>query len=261
MNTRESNPPETASPSGAGATLNSTPMLYTLAGVGFVALLGATMWLAIYSTRFVPTVVQRIGAAAVYLGSVFTPADGSSLSVIPTASTTILFGAGTTTSPTTNPATTTLPVPVHPTPGHETSGTYPIGGTGSPALYGLPDLMVSINAVGYLATTSANSFVPSATVPSGARPAVRFTVKNIGTNVAGSWRFSASIPTQVSYLYQSLPQQPLNPGDSIDYTLGFDQATRGTDKTITINANFDRTVSESNMNNNTASTTVTILGN
>ena len=98
------------------------------------------------------------------------------------------------------------------------------------------------------------------TAPSGSRPAVVFTIKNIGTNVAGSWRWSASIPTQTSYLYQSLPQQALNPGDSIEYTLGFDQANKGSGQMISVTANFDRAVAESDANNNSASATLTILG-
>lgn len=260
--TAPSSGPASATPRGMTVTLNRTPVIYTLAGVGFIALLIATLWLAIYSTRFVPTVVNRIGSAAVYLGSVFTPGNNPSLSVIPTASTTIPFGNSTTTATTTKPVATTTPTqPVTPTPGPQTGGTYPIGGTGSVPLSGLPDFVVTINAIGYLATSSATSFVPSTTVPAGARPAVSFTIKNIGTNVTGTWRFSASIPTQTSYLYQSIPQQSLNPGDSIDYTLGFDQAIRGTNKTISVTANYDNAVAESNGNNNSAAASITILGN
>lgn len=235
-----------------------------LAVVGFVALVAAGIWLAIYSTRFVPAVVNSFGSAAVYLGSVFTPANTPVLLVIPnpTASTTISFGppgprnARPATSTGTVPKATT---PVAKTPGEKTSGTYPIGGTVN-APYGLPDLTVRIRATGYLATTSAESFVASSTVPSGSRPAVKFTVENIGTNVAGPWRFSASIPTQSAFLFYSPTQQSLNPGDSIDYTLGFDQATAGSNKMISITANFDRVVGESNTNNNSASAQVTILG-
>ncbi|HUX80936.1 MAG TPA: CARDB domain-containing protein [Candidatus Paceibacterota bacterium] len=241
-----------------------TPMLYTLAIAGFIALVGATMWLAIYSTRFVPSVVGRIGSAAVYLGSVFTPSTPPSLSVVPTASTTIPFGgdATTTASTTANKSvsTTTAPKSVAPTAGEETTNTYQIGGTGSPTLSGLPDFIVTINATGYLATSSATSFVATTTVPAGSRPAVRFTIKNIGSNVTGPWRFSASIPAQNAYIYQSAPQQSLSPGDSIDYTLGFDQANKGAGKMISITANFDHAVTESNTNNNSASASLTILG-
>ena len=45
-----------------------------LAVVGFVALVAISMWLAVYATRFVPPVVNGIGEATAYLGSVFTRA-------------------------------------------------------------------------------------------------------------------------------------------------------------------------------------------
>ncbi|MDO8593808.1 MAG: hypothetical protein Q7R59_02845 [bacterium] len=232
-----------------------------LAIVGFVALVVAGIWLAVYSTRFVPAVVNRIGGAAVYLGSVFTPADEPILSVVPTptASTTISFG--TSSSTTSTPTTPVSTNPIKTTAGEETNSTYQIDGTGSvPVLRGLPDLVINVVNIGYLTTTSSDSFVASSTVPSGARPAIKFTIKNIGTNVTGQWRFNASIPTQSSYLYYSPFQQSLNPGDSIDYTLGFDQAIAGSDKMISISANFDHVVTESNFNNNSASAQLTILG-
>ncbi len=226
-----------------------------LAIVGFIALVAAGMWLAVYSARYVPTAVGGLGAAAVSLSSVFTPADGG-LSVVPTATTTIPFPEASSTPVVTAPSTPTTSGGT-PTAGTPTNGTYPIGGNSSGTLSGQSDLVVSINAVGYLATSSADSFVASATVPSGTRAAVRFTIKNIGTNVSGSWRFSANIPTQSFYLFQSLPQQSLNPNDSIDYVLGFDQANKGA-QTITVNADYEHTVAEPNETNNTATAQVTV---
>ena len=52
-------------------------VVHSLAVVGFIALIGSGMWLAIYSTRYVPSVVTRLGSAAVYLGSVFNRAPDS----------------------------------------------------------------------------------------------------------------------------------------------------------------------------------------
>lgn len=235
-----------------------------LAVVGFVALVVAGIWLAVYSTRFVPTVVNRIGTAAVYLGSVFTPSDEPTLSVVsnPTASTTISFGTTNSTVSTTTPSTTTKPAPkpVAPTAGEKTDTTQQISGSTPVVLSGLPDLVVTINATGYVTPTSPDSFIASTTVPFGARTAVKFTIKNVGTNTTGAWRFSASIPTQSSYLYYSPFQQSLNPGDSIDYTLGFDQAVAGSNKMISVSANFDRVIAESDFNNNSASAQLTILG-
>ena len=233
-----------------------------LAVVGFVALVAAGMWSAVYSTRFVPDVVGRIGSAAVYLGSVFTPGEAT-LSVVstPTASTST---PSSTASSTSTAATTPVLTPTKPiaaTAGEQTSGAYQIGvATTTSVQNGLPDFIVKINTIGYLATTSAESFIASTTVPVGSRPAVTFTIKNVGGSPTGSWRFSASIPTQTAYIFQSQPQQSLNPGDSIDYTLGFDQAIPGVDKMISITANFDHAVMESNFNNNDASTKLTIIG-
>ena len=237
--------------------------IYGLAVVGFITLIALGVSLAVYSARYIPTLsstVGRLGAAAVSLSQVFNLGTEPVLSVVPTASTTIFFDSATT-IPTTTP---TLKKPVSSIPttaGEQTSGTYPISGTTeTPSLSGLPDLVVNITAVGYFTSTSTDSFIASSTVPSGNRPAVTFTIKNIGTNATGGWRFSASIPTQAAYIYQSQPQQSLNPGDSIEYTLGFDQANSGTDKMISITANFDRAIAESNIDNNSAATKITILG-
>lgn len=241
----------------------------SFAVVGFVALVALGIWLAVYSTRFVPTVINQLGSAAVYLGSVFVPGSKTSLDVVPAASsTTIYFGEATSPNETPDTASTTavLPKPeskpaVTPTGGKQTSGTYALADPIGRAPYGLPNLTTRITAKGYLATTSTNSFIMSPTVMNGDRPAVNFTIKNEGTNVSGPWRFSASIPTQTAYVYESQNQQSLAPGDSIDYTLGFDQAIRGMNQPITIIANYDSTVNESSYRDNSASTTITILGN
>lgn len=250
-------------------------VINTLAVVGFVALIVIGISLAVYSTRFVPEVVSRIGSAAVYLGSVFVPNNEPALTIVPpsTASTTIFFGSGSYTISTTTsavatstaivptPRPTPLPRPIGTTAGQNTSNTYQIGTTtANVTLYGLPDLITNIVAVGYLTSTSTDSFTASSTVPSGMRPAIKFTIRNVGTNVTGSWRFSVTIPTERSYFFQSPLQQSLAPGESIDYTLGFDQPTAGSGKMISITANFDKAVTESNPNNNSAAGYLTIMG-
>lgn len=235
-----------------------------LAVVGFITLVVFGIWLAIYAARFVPMAVDRIGSAAVYLGSIVVPApSGASLSIVPNATTTIPFGGATTTPATTTPATPaptttpTTPTPVTPTAGQGSSSVTQIAG-GTQTLYGLADLSVSIQSVGYLATTSAQSFVADTTVPHGSRPAVVFTVKNIGTNISSIWNFTAKIPTLSSYVYSAPNQQILRPGESIQFTLGFDQANAGSNKTISIHVNPNGT--DSNSTNNDASATLTILG-
>jgi hypothetical protein len=235
-----------------------------LAVFGFIMLIVFGIWLAIYVARFVPTALSRIDAAGVYLASVFVPAPAPGLSVVSTATTTLPFETtdpATTTATSTVAVATTTPVkrtpPSNPVAGNETGGTYQVG-NGQPSLYGLPDLAVTIDASGYLTSSSTSSFVAATTIPAGDIPAVEFTVKNVGTNTAAPWRFSASIPTATNYIYQSIPQQSLNPGDYIDYTLGFSQPTVGTNETISVTANFDHAISESSTANDSASTQVTI---
>lgn len=244
-----------------------------LAVFGFITLITLGIMLAVYSTRFVPPVVDRVGAAAVFLGSVFTSNSEPNLSVVPTtiASTTIPFNEASSTVSTNKISAPSIPPKkITTTAGNETSGVFQISGTSTtPVFSGLPDFVVNINAIGYLETTSADSFIATSTIRSGNRPAISFTVKNIGTNVTGPWCFSASIPTSVNPIYESSVQQSLNPGDYIDYKLGFDQAISGTDKMISITANISdpsnpatcsHKVTESNSNNNSASAKVTIIG-
>ena len=244
--------------------------IYGLAVVGFITLAALGVSLAVYSARYIPNLpsaIDRLGAAAVSLSQIFTPAPKASLSVISTASTTISFGTATSTATGTT-STPAIPAPKKPvsavpaTTDKKTNGAYQMSGTLGTAvsLSGLPDLVVNITAVGYVTATSTDSFVASSTVPSGNHPSVTFTIKNIGTNTTGAWRFSVSIPTSSNSIYQSIPQQSLNPGDYIEYTLSFDQANTGADKMISITANFDYAVGESNTVNNSASTKITILG-
>lgn len=236
-----------------------------LAVVGFIALIAVGLFLAVSASRFVPNIVNGLGSAAVYLGSVFAPGPSSPAAIatstpFETSTSTISFGTeATTTEATSTPAPKPYRPPVSRTPGPESTGTYALGTSTPAAYYGLPDLIVRIDTIGYLATTSAESFVASSTVPAGSRPAVRFTIVNVGTNVAAPWRFSASIPTSSGFIFQSQPQQMLAPGDSIQYTLGFDQPKTGL-QTISVTANFDKAVAETNPDNNSASANLTILG-
>lgn len=76
-------------------------------------------------------------------------------------------------------------------------------------LYGLPDLAVRITNPG--------------SVRNGSRVALQFVVENVGTNVSPSnWSFTAALPYNPTYTYQSAGQQALYPGDKIVYTLGYD---------------------------------------
>lgn len=226
-----------------------------LAVVGFAGLIALGIWLAVYLSQYVPIAVSEIGAAAVSLSEFFVPGNAN-LTVVPSATSTLPVVTATSTAT----SSVSTPVATKPTPtaGSETSTTTPISGTQPAPLHGLPDLSVIIVSTGYMAGASADTYVASSSVLTGTHPAVKFIVKNIGTNLSGAWRFSASLPTSSTALYESQPQQSLGPNDYIEYTLGFDQANRG-EQTITIKANYDNGISESNKDNNTATAKIVIL--
>ncbi len=78
------------------------------------------------------------------------------------------------------------------------------------ALYGLPDLAVTITSVTSLSSVQG-------------RTVVKFIVENDGTNVArAGWNFNVVLPLTPSYTYQATAQQALYPGDKIAYTLTYD---------------------------------------
>jgi len=122
---------------------------------------------------------------------------------------------------------------------------------------------------------SDSSFVASSTVPSGSRPVVKFSIENTGMNWTGSWRFSADIPLSRSPYASdfekcevlssgiqhctSYPQPSLNPGGGIDYTIYFNQAGAGIGQQLTITANVDRAVSDSNATNDTATAYINVI--
>ncbi len=227
--------------------------LRALAIVGFIALIACGIWLAIYSARYVPAAVDRVSSAAVALSGIFNR-DNDSGDNGAVATSTPNTGGTTATSTT----ATSTPI-TH--PGTSTGGTYPSGGTASTtAPYGLADLSASVLAVGYLAGPSTDTFVASSTVPSGMRPAFKFVIKNVGTNVMpANWRFTASLPNPSLALFTSQPQQLLNPGDSIEYTLGFDRSVNTGVEPVSVDANSDRFAGEASLANNVASASVTVL--
>ena len=235
-----------------------------LAIAGFIALIILGIGLAVYSARFVPSAVGGLGSAATYIGSLFTPAEEPGLAVVPGATTTptttgTSTPAATTTPPaaatTTNPTPSVTPPPVAPQPGPESTVTY---GNPRPAPYGLADLAVTITGVGFGTTPNFSGFVATSTISKTAMGAVKFRITNVGTNVSGAWSFTATVPTN-PYTIRSFPGQiSLNPGDSIEYVLNFTELTPG-NQTISVTADPEKLIGESNEDNNMATAPITIL--
>ena len=245
--------------------------VYGLASVGFVTLVIAGIWLAVYSSRYVPDAVGRIGAAAVSLSGMFTPKPSASLLVVPTSATTTL--------PVTNATTTSLPTRTTPpaaevpsiprTQPHWTPGTPVVIATASssapetPHYYGLPDLAIALEAVGYstASATSTDALVATTTIPAGAQIALKFRVTNVGTNVSGPWTVNISISSGGTIINQTFSQSSLAPGEPSDYIARFGNITPGANRSIVITVDPNHQLAESSTANNVASTSVTVLGN
>jgi hypothetical protein len=236
-----------------------------LAIVGFIVLIGIGMMLAVYAATFVPTAVTRLGSAAVYLSSVFVPAEKPATLEVIEPGTTVPFGeapivAGATTTQEVAPTPVSAPAAIAPVAGPAKTTVYTVGTVPkpTPVLTGLPDLTVTIVATGYLTSSDTSTFVKSDTVPDDMRGAVKFTITNNGTNASGRFDFDATLPTSRSYTFTSDYQDSLLPGEHIDYVLGFDRTRSGSNRVIEITVDENNRVKESNESNNSDSVTMEI---
>lgn len=84
-----------------------------------------------------------------------------------------------------------------------------------------------------------------------------FEVTNSGTATASAWNFSAVLPTGSGYLYTSGTQKDLEPGAKTTLSMQFDQMTSGS-HIITITVDPSNHITESDENNNAATTKVIV---
>lgn len=165
----------------------------------------------------------------------------------------------------TPPAPTTRPTQTAGTPTQQ-NYTIPVNGgvagTGTVSNpNGKADLRPTILQIGFINRLT-NAFTPITATSSTSTPeirrservAVRFEVENLGNKASGSWQFNAILPTIPPHTFNSDSQPSLNPGDKIEFTLGFDQTMEGND-TITVKVDGPNQILESDENNNTAATT------
>lgn len=164
-------------------------VLRIVAVIGLIAVLLLGAWGIIQLAFFIPTFLGNIG------GSV-TP---KTQTVNTTATTTVKTAV-----------VAETPKPVVKTAAAKPAAVkYVASAKPRAALYGYPDLAVRIiNA-------------PTG-VRNGGQVSLQFVIENTGTNVVpANWIFTASLPYNPAYTYQSPVQQALYPGDKIVYTLGY----------------------------------------
>ncbi len=217
------------------ATTPKKASLNGLAIVGFGALLIAGIFLAIYAARYIPETLSRLSSAVILSSD---PEDNNEA---PAATTT----PTTPTRPTT-PATTTPTRPTTPTtPTTPVIGYYPpVVTQTTPNLYGQADLALVNVEAGYF---RGSSFVEDDQVPDGRDAALKFTVRNIGTNAASNWRIRVDVEgddTAVGSGGYLLPNGYQN------FTLRITDPKPNRSMEVEIDVDYQNNVSESNERNN-----------
>ncbi len=181
-------------------------VLRVVAVVGLIAVLLLGAWGIIQLAFFIPGFLSNIAGGIINR----TPTTQTETPSTPTTDTN---------TPATPPIkTTTKPTTVVASKPTSTAKTSYVPSNNRTNLYGYPDLQVRI-----LSNPSM--------VRAGIQMSLQFVVENVGTNVSPqNWTFTASLPYNPVYTYQSQGQQALYPGDKIVYTLGYTaQYTAGTD--------------------------------
>ncbi|OHA18666.1 MAG: hypothetical protein A2664_00360 [Candidatus Taylorbacteria bacterium RIFCSPHIGHO2_01_FULL_46_22b] len=146
------------------------------------------------------------------------------------------------------------------TAGTTTQKVYPITNTKTPAPYGKTDLAPRVLEIGVINKIT-NEFTATSSLRVYDRIAVRFVVENLGSSASGHWQFSAVLPTFPMHIFESEGQQSLEPGDRIEYTIGFDQVEPDVDGRFVINVDPTSSIAEASESNNIATTTIRAKSN
>ena len=208
-------------------------ILRVVAVIGLIAVLLLGAWGIIQLAFFIPTFLGNIGGSLT--AKTDAPKTATATAVVQTPAVI---------------AVKETPKPVVKTPAAKPAATKYVASGRTTNLYGYPDLAVRI----INAPTS---------VRSGQQVSLQFVIENAGTNaVPANWYFTASLPYNPAYTYQSPVQQALYPGDKIVYTLGYTaqynvygysypQNSGGT-QSASINADPYNLIYEQSESNNTA---------
>lgn len=97
---------------------------------------------------------------------------------------------------------------------------------------GMADLSVRIIDTGIAAGGGAG-FVHANSVQAGERPAVVFTVTNVGTSASDRWQFTANLPTRDGRFISPI-QLALGSGEGRRFTLGFGELNKTGENPVTV---------------------------
>ncbi len=124
--------------------------------------------------------------------------------------------------------------------------------------YGNPDLSITIVGTGIIDPIS-KQFVSTNSIGANNEIAVKFQVRNIGTNVSGPWTLRLNMPSRTTPTYDSY-QPSLKPGSGIEYTGSFDYPMNQGLNTGYIIVDPLNAVAESSENNNNLTVQFNISG-
>jgi len=125
--------------------------------------------------------------------------------------------------------------------------------------YGKPDLEISLVSTGIIDPVS-KQYVQTNYAGFNDEIAIRFEVKNIGTNVSGAWKLRINTPSRTTPYYDSADQTSIKPGDKIIFTTSFDSPLNTGVNTTYITADPLNMVDESSESNNSLTVPVKVEG-
>lgn len=125
--------------------------------------------------------------------------------------------------------------------------------------YGKSDLQISLIGTGIIDPIS-KQFVSTNYAGSGDEIAIKFEVRNIGTNVTGAWKLRINTPSKTTPYYDSAYQTSIKPGDRIVYTTTFDNPITTGINTAYITADPLNMVDENYENNNQIIVPINVQG-
>jgi CARDB len=210
-----------------------------LAIVGFGALIIAGIFLAIYAARYVPETLSRLSSAVILSSDNATTTDEENTDeetpVVVTDNNDEEEVDDTPTTPVVTTPSTGGPLIVPVTP-RVTSN--------QPQLYGLPDLAIINAEVGYM---RGSTFVEDDEVPNNRDAAVKFSVRNIGTNAAASWRVQVDVENEDTVTGTG---GYLMPNGTQNFTVRIENPEEGENIEIEIDVDYQNNLNESNERNN-----------
>jgi len=125
--------------------------------------------------------------------------------------------------------------------------------------YGKSDLEVSLISTGIIDPAS-KQYIATNYAGYNDEVAIRFQVKNIGTNVTGPWTIRINTPSRTTPYYDSAAQQSIRPGDKIIFTTSFDSPVAVGINTAYITADPLNMIDEVTKSNNEISVPINIQG-